>query len=258
MTGLYICEILLGVLIFFAGSCIFSFLNVIVYRVPRHMSFVKGFSICPACGHRLGALDLIPIWSYILLRGRCRYCRTSIGSRDTWIEVLGGCAALFCAGYYGMSVLRGITAFLFLCVMTVVTFMDMDTMEIADGCWMFVLALSVMSFFVFPDITLGQRLTGMLCVSVPMLLLTVLIPGAFGGGDIKLMFACGAFLGWKLTVVSTVLGILFGGAYGVYLLAAKKKDKKGHFAFGPFLCAGMTIGWFCGMWLFDWYTGYLI
>ncbi|MDD2979631.1 MAG: prepilin peptidase [Hespellia sp.] len=258
MTELYIYMVLFGVLIFFAGSCIFSFLNVIVYRVPRQMSFVKGFSICPTCGHQLGALDLVPIWSYVFLKGKCRYCKTSIGSRDTWIEAFGGCAALFCAWQYRMNILQGVTVFLFLCVMTVVTFMDIDTMEIANGCWMFTLLLAIMSFFAFPEITLVQRLIGMICISVPMLLLTMLVSGAFGGGDIKLMFACGAFLGWKLTLVSSLLGILFGGIYGIYLLAAKKKDKKEHFAFGPFLCLGMTIGWFYGMQIFDWYTGFLI
>ena len=98
-----------------------------------------------------------------------------------------------------------------------------------------------------PGISLLARLAGALCVSVPMLVLAVLIPGAFGGGDIKLMAACGLFLGWKITLVSTALAILFGGIYGCYLLAAKKADRKAHFAFGPFLCIGMAIGLLYGI-----------
>lgn len=256
--GLIICEILLGILIFFAGSCIFSFLNVIVYRVPRKMSFVKGLSICPGCDHQLGALDLIPIWSYVFLGGKCRYCHEKIGVRDTLIEVFGGCTALFCAWYYDIAWEKGLLAFLFLCVLTVVTFMDIDTMEIEDGCWMAIIVLAVASYFIFPEITLVQRLIGFVCVSLPMLILTLLIPGAFGGGDIKLMAACGLFLGWKMTLISTFLGVLFGGLYGVYLLMTKKKGKKDHFAFGPFLCVGMLIGLFYGMTIIDWYVSFLV
>ena len=84
------CWIMLGAIIFTAGACVFSFVNVVVYRVPRQMSFVKGFSACPACGHRLGGRDLIPVLSYLRLRGRCRYCRASIGVRDLLVEVFGG------------------------------------------------------------------------------------------------------------------------------------------------------------------------
>ena len=86
---------MIAVVIFFMGTCIFSFLNVIIYRVPRKMDFVKGHSFCPSCRHQLGALDLIPLFSYIFLGGKCRYCKKKIGARDTLIELFGGAAALF-------------------------------------------------------------------------------------------------------------------------------------------------------------------
>ena len=90
-----------------------------------------------------------------------------------------------------------------------------------------------------------------------MLLLTLAVPGAFGGGDIKLMGACGAFLGWKITLVSAFIAILFGGMWGIGLLLGKKKSRKDHFAFGPFLCIGMVIGLLWGGQIISWYMGFL-
>ena len=103
---------MIAVVIFFMGTCIFSFLNVIIYRVPRKMDFVKGHSFCPSCRHQLGALDLIPLFSYIFLGGKCRYCKKKIGARDTLIELFGGAAALFCGWYYKGKPAAGLTVFL--------------------------------------------------------------------------------------------------------------------------------------------------
>lgn len=257
---LYLLEAALVLLAFFTGSCIFSFLNVIVFRVPKKMSFVKGFSMCPSCGHRLGVLDLIPVWSYLFLRGKCRYCGEKIGARDTWIEVFGGAAAVYCVWRYvyengniGMALL----VFAFIGMMSVVTFLDIDTMEIENGCHLAVLVLAVFSVFIMPEVSIVSRLIGAVCVSVPMLVMTLVIPGAFGGGDIKLMAACGLFLGWKLTLVSAALAILGGGIWGIYLMASKKKSRKEHFAFGPFLCLGMVLGLLWGEEILNWYLGFL-
>lgn len=251
-------EAMLCVLVFVFGTCIFSFLNVVIYRVPRHQSFVKGFSVCPSCGHRLKAGDLIPVFSYLFLRGKCRYCKADIGARDTMVEMLGGVLALLCMFYYGEDCGSVLTVFAFFSVLTVVTFLDIDTMEIENGCCIAAAALAVISIFTMPGITIMQRLIGMICVSVPMLLLAILISGAFGGGDIKLMAACGLFLGWKLTVVSAALAVLLGGIYGIYLLISKKKGRKDQFAFGPFLCAGMLLAQLYGNQLVHWYLGLMV
>lgn len=244
-------------LVFCMGACIFSFLNVIVYRVPRNMSFVKGHSICPACGRQLRAPDLVPIFSYLLLRGKCRYCGAKIGVRDTLTEALGGALAVICLLHFS-NVREAVLVFLFLCVLTVVAFLDIDTMEIADGCHIAILALALLAHVLLPGVSWRDSVVGMLCVSVPMLLVSLAVPGAFGGGDIKLMAACGLFLGWKMTLVSAFLGILAGGVYGIWLLASGKKGRRDHFALGPFLCLGMLAGVLYGRQILDWYLGYLI
>ena len=138
------------------------------------------------------------------------------------------------------------TVFLFFCILTVV-----------DGCWIAVYVLAAAACFTMPEISFVSRLIGIVCVSVPMLLLTLAVPGAFGGGDIKLMGACGAFLGWKITLVSAFIAILFGGMWGIGLLLGKKKSRKDHFAFGPFLCIGMVIGLLWGGQIISWYMGFL-
>lgn len=237
--GLLICEAILYTLVFVTGTCIFSFLNVIVYRVPRKMSFIKGHSVCPSCGHMLGAADLVPVLSWLLLRGKCRYCKEHVSGRDTLVELLGGLAALFCV-LKCETFPAALTVFAFYCIITVTAFLDIDTMEIEDGCWIAAALLAVPAFFTMPGHGIADRLIGMVCVSVPMLVLALIIPGAFGGGDIKLMAGCGLFLGWKATLVSAAIAILLGGGYGIWLLAAKKAERKSHFAFGPFLCIGMA------------------
>ena len=136
--------------------------------------------------------------------------------------------------------------------------MDLDTMEIADGCSIAIVVLTAAGLFFMKDITIGQRLIGMVCISVPMLLLAIAVPGAFGGGDIKLMAAGGLFLGWRTVLASAIIGILLGGGYGIYLLASGKKGRKEQFAFGPFLCVGMILGLLFGNQMIDWYLAILI
>ena len=234
------------------GACIFSFLNVVIYRVPRQLSFVRGRSQCPGCGHCLTGLDMVPVFSWLFLRGRCRYCGGKISARYTWIELFGGCIALLCVFKIGFN-LAAFTAFAFLGMLTVVAFVDIDTMEIPDELVLAIFLIGLISIVTMPGTALVGRLIGMIAVSLPLLLITLVVPGAFGGGDIKLMSACGLLLGWKLNLVALLLAILGGGLYGMYLLACKKKGRKEHFAFGPFLCAGMLIALFWGNQLADGY-----
>lgn len=239
-------------LIWLFGASIFSFLNVVIYRVPRGISFVKGYSHCPDCNHRLLGSDMVPVFSWLFLRARCRYCGGRVSSRYTWIELMGGCIALLCVCKIGYN-LEAITIFAFLGMLTVVAFVDIDTMEIPNGFVLTILFIGMISIVTVPGITLVERLIGMVCVSLPLLLITMAVPGAFGGGDIKLMGACGLLLGWKLSLVSLFLAIVTGGLYGIYLLGTKKKGRKEHFAFGPFLCVGMFAAVFWGQSLMEWY-----
>lgn len=259
-------ECLLGLIRFLLGAALFSFMNVVAWRLPRDMDPLKGRSICPQCGHTLEASDLVPVFSWLFLRGRCRHCGAPIPVRYFLVEVLGGALALGCTWRYGAAYslpdgLFGMSwaALLALAVCGIllsVALIDAETQTIPDRLNAALAVCGVLSVLLDPA-AWGAHLIGALCVSVPMLLLCLLIPGAFGGGDIKLMAAAGLFLGWQHTLLAMFFGILGGGFYGIYLLAAKKADKKDHFAFGPFLCAGIVIAMLAGQPILDWYFRFL-
>lgn len=242
---------------FIFGSCIFSFLNVVIYRLPRKLNFVTGRSMCPSCGHALGAADMIPVIGWVLLGGKCRYCKAGVSLRYPAVELLGGLLAVLCLKHYGAT-FRAAAAFVFLCILTAVAFIDADTMEIPFPLVLSAAIAGTVSCPLFPEISILERGIGAVCVSVPLYLLTLLVPGAFGGGDIKLTAACGIFLGWRLNLLSLFLAVTGGGAYGFWLLTAKRKGKRDHFAFGPFLCAGMAAAMFAGEGILDWYLGFFL
>lgn len=146
---------------------------------------------------------------------------------------------------------------LFLALLLIISSVDITTMEIPNTFVIAALVLGIISIFIMPGTSLPSRILGMFVVSVPLLLITLLVPGAFGGGDIKLMAACGLFLGTKLTLLSFAFAVLTGGLYGIWLLVMKKKCGKEHFAFGPFLCLGMAAALFIGDRVWDWYAGLL-
>lgn len=145
--------------------------------------------------------------------------------------------------------------FLFFMILFLVALTDIKTMEIPNKYVIAIWILGVFSLAAAPDCRLSDRLIGMVCVSLPLAAVTFVIPEAFGGGDIKLMGACGLLLGWKLILLSFFLAVMIGGSYGIYLLLSERKGKKEHFAFGPFLCIGMVISVLWGDKLLGWYLG---
>ncbi len=145
--------------------------------------------------------------------------------------------------------------FLFFSVLITASYQDIKKMEIENGCHAAIIMLAVASSCLTPQIGLASRLAGAVCVSLPLLIITLIVQGAFGGGDIKLMAAGGLFLGWKLTVVAAIVGIFLGGIYVIFLMIKKKAGRNTQIAFGPFLCAGMAISALWGQQLIHWYSG---
>ena len=226
---LYIACAVLWLLRFALGASIFSFLGVVIWRLPRGESVVKGRSHCPACGRTLSAAELVPCLSFLVQGGRCRGCGARIPARDFCLEVLGGVCSCACCAAFGGETARAALAFAVLGILTVVAFMDIDTLEIYDRFPALLLVCGAAAQFVFPGPGMRSRLLGCVIVSLPMLLLALVVPGGFGGGDIKLMAGAGFFLGARLTVVAAFLGILLGGGFGALLLAAKKGGSKDPF-----------------------------
>jgi len=269
------------VFVFAVGCVIGSFLNVLIYRLPRELNPAKGFSFCPSCEHRLLARDLVPIFSYLALGRKCRYCGQPISPRYMLNELIGGALALAAWTAFlppgGWIALRGAGAdaagsfgfasgaggapaaalwFALLCVLLCIAWIDADTMEIPDALNIAVAVCGVLSIWIGPAMPLREHLIGLAVVSVPLFVISLFVAGAFGFGDVLLMAAAGLFLGWKQALVALFIGVVIGGAYGVFLLASKRKGGKEHFAFGPALCVGIGAAMFFGRDLIAWYTGW--
>ena len=242
---------------FALGACVFSFLNVVAARLPRGESILRGRSHCEECGHTLAAWELIPCISFLLLGGKCHACGARLSPRYVLTETLGGALSCACALRFGGETAQAALAFASLCILTVVALMDWDTMEIWDRFNILLALCGAAAFFVFPEVSWRSRIIGLFAISVPMLVLALVIPGGFGGGDIKLMAAAGLLLGWQSAICAVLFGILTGGAYGIALLARRKAGRRDHFAFGPFLCFGAAIALFFGQDIVNWYIGLL-
>ena len=251
---IYLAYGIIYLIVFLLGITIGSFLNVLIYRIPRKLDFVKGRSFCPRCENQLKALDLMPVLSFLLLKGKCRYCGEKISVRYPLVELLGGLGAIASAAVFGLTI-KATLVFLVIAILIVITFIDIDFQEIPDGCNLAIFIIGVIMFFVDSDISMWSMIMGFFIVSVPMLLITMVIDGAFGGGDIKLCAACGVLLGAPGVILGSFVGIILGGIFGVYLLLSKKKELKEHFAFGPFLSIGMIVSMFFETEIINWYLG---
>ena len=252
---LYLLSALPWALCFLLGACFFSFLNVVVWRLPRREPVVRGRSHCPVCGRTLRFWELVPCLSFLALGGRCRSCGAGIPIRDFGVECLGGAAAVGCILRFGLSP-RAFLSFGVLWLLTAVALMDYDTMEIYDRFHAGLILCALLSLPLFPEVSLAGRAIGCLCVSLPMLALALAVPGGFGGGDIKLMFALGLLLGWKNTLLAAFLAILSGGCYAAVLLLRGRAGRKSQFAFGPFLCLGGAAALLYGGEILAWYTAF--
>ncbi|MEG2051835.1 MAG: prepilin peptidase [Oscillospiraceae bacterium] len=245
---------ILYIFVFIIGSCFGSFLNVLIYRVPKCESFAKGRSHCPGCGKTLRFFDMIPVLSWFILKGKCRDCKCKISFRYPLVEIIGGILAMVCVWQLDFSI-DAVIAFFAMSMLTAISFVDWDTMEIPNGFLLWLLVPGALSFFFFEDILWYQRIIGFFAVSLPMFLIASLVSGAFGGGDIKLMAVCGLLLGWQNILVAMFLGLLLGGIYAIYLLISKKSGAKEHFAFGPFLSLGIMVAMLWGGDLINLYLG---
>lgn len=254
-------EFLIAVLYFFIGASIFSFLTVVVDRLPKGETVTSGRSHCDHCGKTLSPAELIPVISFLALGGKCKNCKTKIPRRCLASELLGGVLFLETVWRFpaeqGMISLQGIVEFVFLCILYIVAMIDWDTQTIYDRFHVMIFVLSLAEIVLVPTHGIRDRLIGAAIISIPMLLLSLLIPGAFGGGDIKLMAVSGLFLGTAPTVVAMFLGIVLGGSYGTVMLKTKKLGKKDQFAFGPFLAVGLGIAAFYGDQIAEWYLKFL-
>lgn len=259
---------MIEILVTIIGLVIGSFLNVCIYRIPRNESIVFPSSHCPACGHDLTFPDLIPIISYIFLRGRCRSCSCRISARYPLVELLTGIIFLILYLRYGYSLTFMFSAIM-MAAMIVVFFIDLDHLIIPNKMVIFasIIAglMAVYNFFtplaVYGDGGWWNPLLGALIGSGSLLLVALLgsllfkTDEAMGGGDIKIMLPVGLFLGWRLTLLTLFLAIISAGLVGIILLALNKTSRKSSIPFGPFIVLAFLIASMWGYQIIHWYLG---
>ncbi len=247
------------------GLIIGSFLNVVIWRLPRDESVVSPPSACPGCGAVIKARDNIPVLSWVLLRGRCRSCGEPISKRYPLVEL--GTGALFAlVAAWSTSESGGLSwalpAYLYLAAISVALLMiDLDVHRLPD-------AIVLPSYVVLGALlTLASALEGnwpaMVRAVIGMaalwgfyFLLAVLRPGGMGYGDVKLAGVLGMVLAWHswgAFAVGAFLGFLLGGALSMVLLLAKVVTRKTGIPFGPFMLVGAFLGLFFGEPIARWY-----
>ena len=174
------------------------------------------------------------------------------GVRFAYAACLGLIGGFLLGHKYSFGAELVLMMYLFL-ILFMIGLIDRDTMEIPPYLNYTILLLGIAAIWLVPDVSIKERLIGCICISLPLRLINFIIPDAFGGGDIKLMFAAGFLLGWKIILVGFVFGIFIGGFIGVVVLVRKKKGGKDHMPFGPSLCLGIGLAVVYGMEIVDWY-----
>ena len=246
--------IFLYIIVFLYGIVIGSFLNVCIYRIPEKENIVKVRSHCMSCGYKLKWYDLVPLFSYLFLGGRCRKCKEKISIQYPIIEALNGVLYLLIFAEYGLSIETLLYCLLFSALITL-SVIDFRTYEIPLGINIFILALGLVR--VVTDYTNWPRyVIGLLCVSGVLFLIYWFSQGrALGGGDVKLMATCGLLVGWQLILIGFVAGCIIGSV--VHLLRMKI-SKEGHMlAMGPYLSVGVMAAVLWGDKFLTWYIAYL-
>lgn len=241
--------------VFLLGLCVGSFLNVVIYRLPREETVVTGRSRCTSCGRTLSWRDLVPVASYLILGGKCRYCCERISPRYPLVELITG--AVFAALFYRLGPSLVLLKYLCLaCILIAASFIDLEHYLIPDRLTFTGLAVGGGFLLLNMEITIRSGLLGAFSTGGLLWLLALVSKGNVGGGDIKLAAVLGLFLGWPLGFLAVLLGLLLAGFAGVLLLATRLKGRKDPLPLAPFLSAGVFISFWWGSSLLSWYLRY--
>ncbi len=242
------------------GLIIGSFLNVCIYRMPKGISVAKGRSYCPNCKKTLTPLMLIPVLSYIFLRGKCGHCGEKISPRYAAVELLTAILFAICGYIYGIMLLElAVIYAIFFAVLVVIAFIDIDTMEIPDRLHIIIALLAIPKMIIYPE-EIVAMLIGAFAISLPMAVLAM-ITGGFGGADIKLMAAAGLLIGTKGIVMSFLFAVLLMGSLGMIFVIRKllfKREYTSKVAFCPALAIGLVGGTVFGERILNWYLSLII
>ncbi len=255
--------------IFLLGLAIGSFLNVVIYRLPKGEEIVIKPSHCMKCGERIKPYDLLPVISYIILRGKCRYCGEKFSIQYLLVELLTAISLVGIYFAFGWTSPADTIAMMVLVSMFIAIFVidvyhyiipnEIIVFGLVSGVIFSILKgvnfnnLSLFNWDVLKDSGLG------LVVGISVFFLIVILgewfmkAEAMGMGDVKLMGVVGLFLGFKLTVLSMFLAFIIGSIISIFLLVTKIKGRRDQIPFGPFIVLGSMVAAIWGTQILSWY-----
>jgi len=241
------------------GLIVGSFLNVCIDRLPQYKSIAYPPSHCEACQHKLAAKDLIPVFSYLRLRGRCRYCQASIPRKLLWVELATAVIFALLYWYYRLSPELGVMAF-YACLFTIIFVIDLEHGLILNKVVYpgMVVAL-LLALYPWPWLNESivirvayAALGGGIGFGI-FLLIALASRGGMGWGDVKLAALIGLVAGFPLVFLVIIIGAILGGIVAVALVIAKKRKRRQTIPFGPFLALAAMVTLLWGSNILDWY-----
>ena len=241
------------------GLMLGSFMNVCIYRLPRGLSPVRPRSGCPNCGHMLAWYENVPVVSYLVLRGRCRKCRVAISPMYPIIEAITG--AVFLAAYlwYGPSALL-IVRLAFAWAMIALFVIDYQHQILPNVITIPGIVIGILSNILagpgWIASIIGAAVGAGSLYAIAEIYYRVRHEEGLGMGDVKMLGMIGAFLGWKLVLLTLVISSFLGSIVGVFVLVSRKESLKYAMPFGTFLAVGALVASVAGDAILDWYLGF--
>ena len=239
------------------GLAVGSFFNVCIHRVPRGGSVVSPPSRCPGCGYQLRWYDNVPVLSYLLLRGRCRRCRTPISLRYPAVEVATMAIFLLHWWIFGWSALM-VVRLVFACALIVLFAIDLEHHLLPNVITLPGIVVGLAVSTVLPpglrDALIGAAVGGGVLWLIGEAYFRYSGQEGMGGGDVKMLAMIGAFLGWKLVIVTLVLSSVAGSVIGLLVIASRRGDMKYALPYGTFLALGALVASILGDQIVAWYV----
>lgn len=243
-------QLFMYIITFLYGIVIGSFLNACIYRIPKKENIVNVRSHCINCGHKLQWYELVPLFSYLFLKGKCSKCKKKISVQYPLVEAVNGILYVYIFVCNGINV-DSLLYCLLTSALLVLSIIDFRTYEIPIGINIYILALGLVGTAIHYQDWLSH-IIGFFAVSVFLYLIILITKGhGIGGGDMKLMAVCGLLLGWKLIILSFLLGCVIGAI--CHIIRMKISNCDNVLAMGPYLSIGIFISMLFGNQMITWY-----
>lgn len=242
------------------GSCLGSFLNVVIYRLPRGQSLVSPGSRCPQCGYALRWYDNLPVVSWTLLGGRCRQCHAPISAQYPMVEIITALLFVLVAWLTPVGPLL-VSRLILVAILVALFGIDLKHQILPNSITLPGIIVGLLFSLITPpgwqDALVGAVLGAAILYGIAAAYYAVRREEGLGMGDVKMLAMVGAFLGWKAVLVTLVLSSFSGAAIGLALIAAQRGGMKLALPFGTFLALGALAAMLVGEPLIAWYAGFL-